>query len=172
MRKELREASRKAQEHALKVALVNHDSSFSKGRVAPERNDALPTKETVVVKARDFRNTYAERRAVSRKRSRGVTPTIEKPQPKNTIANIKQFVDSHRREVGRFGATALDKKNKRAFETAELVKLGCRPPKNQKMPIGLLQARRKKEKERAAEQKELDIASGMLIRSKRSSRKY
>lgn len=173
MRKDLAEAARKAQQHALKVALVKDGSSFKKGHAASSKKPVVPsTKETLVVKARDFKSVYAERRSMSRKRSRAVPPSIEKPQSKENVVNVEEFVNSHRREVGRFGANALDKRNKRSFETAELVKLGCRPPKNEKMPIWLLQGRRKKEKERAAQQKELDLASGMLVRSKRRSHQH
>lgn len=78
-----------------------------------------------------------------------------------------QFVDSHRREVGRFGSRALDKRERKSFDAAELIRLGCRPPKNNKIPIGLLIRKRQKQKVREAKKKEMDLATGMLVRSKR-----
>lgn len=81
--------------------------------------------------------------------------------------DVADYVDTHRREVGRFGSQGLDKRDKRAYQTAQLVKLGCKPPKNPKMPIGLLQRVRQRQSQRQQEKKEMDIATGMLVRSRR-----
>lgn len=88
---------------------------------------------------------------------------------KSTMERVDavRFVEQHRREVNWYGSKGLTKKDRKKFEMEERIKLGCRRPKNEKVPIGILQGMRKKEKERAKKQKELDLASGMLIRSKR-----
>lgn len=94
-------------------------------------------------------------------------PQQQKGEQNTNLVDAVQFVESHRREVNHFGATALHKRDRKAFETTERVRLGCRPPKPQKMPIGLLQAMRRNQKAREENQRQLDIASGMLIRCKR-----
>lgn len=86
---------------------------------------------------------------------------------RNTSMSVARFVEEHRREIGRFGSKALDKKDRRAYEVEDLARLGCRPPKQQKMPIGILQQKRKKEKEQLALKKQADLESGMLVRSRR-----
>lgn len=86
---------------------------------------------------------------------------------RNTSMSVARFVEEHRREIGRFGSKALDKNDRRAYEAEDLARLGCRPPKRQKMPIGILQQKRKKEKEQLARKKQTDLESGMLVRSRR-----
>ncbi|CAN8068017.1 unnamed protein product [Agarophyton chilense] len=85
----------------------------------------------------------------------------------HTLVDAAHFVNAHRTEVGDFGSQALRRRDRKKYHTAKLVKLGCRPPKNQKMPIGLLQKRRKREKLNAQKQKKRDLATGMLLRIKR-----
>lgn len=86
---------------------------------------------------------------------------------KNDDDDVADYVDTHRREVGRFGSEGLEKRDKRSYQTAQLVKLGCKPPKNPKMPIGLLQRVRQRQRDRDQEKKEMDRATGMLVRSRR-----
>lgn len=169
MRKELAQASQKAQQHALKVAVVQRGtSSFGTSVISRASKIVASTGEgKLVIKAPGFGHGPAQRKGLWSKRERTKASNISKPSPRMIKVDVAQFVDDHRREIGRFGANALTKKVAQEYETAELVKLGCRPLKSPKMPIGLLQEKRKKEKERAAKQRELDFASGMLIRSKR-----
>lgn len=110
-----------------------------------------------------FRNT---RHSDSRPLRRNQRKNHPKSGPNNSIS-VARFVEEHRREIGRFGSKALDKKDRRAYETNDLIRLGCRPPKRQKMAIGILQQKRKKEKEDLKRKKQMDLESGMLVRSRR-----
>lgn len=80
------------------------------------------------------------------------------------------FVEKHRREVGDLGATALEKKDKKAFEARRRLEAGLKPLKSQKLPLPMLLGMRKKQRVRAGREKELALASGMLIRSKRKNK--
>ena len=83
------------------------------------------------------------------------------------IKSIETYVDKHRREVGQYGAQGLHKRDKQKFRQAELLKLGCRKPKAQKMPVATLIRKRQIQKFRDAKKKEMDLATGMLVRSRR-----
>jgi Domain of unknown function (DUF4602) len=85
----------------------------------------------------------------------------------NTLKSVSSFVDEHRRDVSELGASALSKKDKRAYEARRRVEQGCLPLKEQTKPLPMLLGMRKKQRERDAIAKELALASGMLIRSKR-----
>lgn len=174
--RDLAASARKAQKHALKLALVQTTSKTVTKRSSASASASWhkpstqrPKSGPVVVKAAQLcdkpfpRGWRAKRR--HNKLSGGITKDGQHAGPSKLDA--MEFVDAHRREIGRFGSKALDKRNKRAYEIEDLVKLGCRHPIKQKMPIGLLQHKRKKEKDRLAHEKEMNLASGMLIRSKR-----
>lgn len=83
------------------------------------------------------------------------------------MKSIETYVDKHRREVGQYGAQGLHKHDKQKFRQAELLKLGCRKPKSQKMPIATLIRKRQIQKFRDTKKKEMDLATGMLVRSRR-----
>lgn len=163
----------------LNAAIVRRRTSTQKPpprNVFSDDNDTRKQDGVLIVTAKDFNDGPRRKKDVMRKERVPPRPSIslvggvQKPNQKKA-ANVAQFVDDHRREIGRFGSKALLKKDRRAYEIEELTKLGCRPPKSQKMPIGLLQEKRKKEKEQLARKKQMDLESGMLIRSKRKRRK-
>lgn len=80
------------------------------------------------------------------------------------------FVEKFRREVGEVGAAALGKKDKKMFEARRRAELGMKEVKPQTMPLPMLVGVRKKQKERETKAKELALASGMLIKSKRKNK--
>lgn len=82
-----------------------------------------------------------------------------------------RFVEQHRFEVGAFGSSGLEKRDKKAYRAAQLLRLGCRAPRKQKMPIAILLGMRKKQQERDQREKESKREEGVLISSKRSKRK-
>lgn len=104
---------------------------------------------------------------IGKKRVRG---NKEGPEEKESLS-AAAFVEQHRFEVGKLGARALEKRERKAYEAAMLLRLGCRPPRNQKMPIGLLIEQRSKEKARALEDREKKREEGVLISSKRKKRR-
>lgn len=81
-----------------------------------------------------------------------------------------RFVEQHRFEVGAFGSSGLDKRDKKAYRASQLLRLGCRAPRKQKMPIAILLGMRKKQKERDQKEKEKKREEGVLISSKRKKR--
>lgn len=80
------------------------------------------------------------------------------------------YVEQHRREVGELGASALSKRNKKEYEARKRLEQGCKVLKQQKMPLPMLLGVRKKQRQRDLKAKELALASGMLIRSKRRNK--
>lgn len=137
-------------------------SISGKQRISPPANKLQTA--PIVVKALDLLPQSQERHGKTwspgskdKKKKRGVAEDLE----------ATEYVDKYRREVGRFGSQALQKRDRKSFEAAERLRLGCRAPKNQKMPIATLIAKRKKQKSLAAKKKEMDLAAGMLVRSKR-----
>lgn len=182
--KEISTSAGRAKHYALKTALVQGRARYSSRPASSKRTVASQPQGggngAVVVRARELNDRPDLQKERNKKRQQWRTNTRTSTTGSKLASNITkhkrtqsgnvdavQFVNTFRREVGQFGSKALDKKRKRAYQTDELVKLGCRPPKNKKMPIGVLQEERRKEKERAAEEKELQLASGMLVRSKR-----
>lgn len=83
------------------------------------------------------------------------------------IANARDFVETHRFEVGALGSSALAKKERKLYQNAQLLRLGCRRPKNLRMPIGMLNGMRKKQREDAKKEKQRLVEEGMLVSSKR-----
>lgn len=123
-------------------------------RVWPAREEARARVREVVVAPRELRPVFGRRRAAESVKVEGGLDS-------------REMVEAFRREVGVLGSTALGKKDRSNYETAELVRLGCKPPRNQKMPLGLLLAKRKKEKLQAEKDKQHKLETGMLVRSKR-----
>lgn len=84
-----------------------------------------------------------------------------------------QFVNDHRTQVGNLGASALDKKSAKEYEIEKLVKLGCKRPKNIKMPLQMLQNKRANERKKEEKQRELDRQNGIYnkIKSKVAGKK-
>lgn len=80
------------------------------------------------------------------------------------------FVEKFRREVGEVGAAALEKKDKKMFEARKREELGLWEVKPQTMPLPMLVGVRKKQRAREKKAKELALASGMLVRSKRKNK--
>lgn len=141
---------------------------------AREMNDAPWARWSRKEKSLDLSNSKSKVRKPNRTTPVNVTRLVdERTQRKqhgkgqNTSTSIAQFVERHRHEIGRFGSKALQKRDRRAYETQELIRLGCRPPKREKMPIALLQQKRRKEKEELARKKQEDLETGMLMRSRR-----
>jgi len=64
-------------------------------------------------------------------------------------------------DILRFGASQMNAKDRRKWQTQQMVDLGARGPKNSKMPISMLNGMRSKQKQRAQRKKDYDIASGM-----------
>jgi Domain of unknown function (DUF4602) len=87
-----------------------------------------------------------------------------------SASSASAFVEKHRREVGELGATALEKKDQKAYEARRRLEQGCKRLKSQKLPLPMLLGMRKKQRARDVKAKELALASGMLIRSKRKSK--
>lgn len=113
------------------------------------------------------------RRAVGGQRSGGPHGGILLPKDgvdADESETAMVFVEKHRREVVELGATALAKKDRRAFEERQRREQGCRPLKQQKMPLPMLLGIRKKQRARETKAKELALASGMLIKSKRKNK--
>lgn len=112
---------------------------------------------------------------------RGISKKRRNQNPSNVHArsaaegedavNAATFVERHRFEVGALGSAALQKRQRKAYEAATLLRLGCRAPRNQKMPIGMLVGIRKKKKERDVKEREKKREEGVLISSKRSKRR-
>ncbi len=84
--------------------------------------------------------------------------------------NAARFVEEHRFEVGALGSSGLNKRQKKAYQAAQLLRLGCRAPRNQKMPIAMLIGMRRKQKEREEKEKQKKLEEGVLISSKRKKR--
>lgn len=80
------------------------------------------------------------------------------------------FVEKHRREVGDLGAAALAKKDKKKFDARRRLEAGLKPLKSQKLPLPMLLGMRKKQRHRDIQEKDLALATGMLIRSKRKNK--
>ena len=115
-----------------------------------------------------------EKRASWRRERRHSTATgsfVRKGDQQESRVDPMRYVERHRSEVGDLGCSALGKKEKKKYELARLAKLGCKPPKNQRKPIGILVGIRKKEKERAKKQKERMLETGMLVRARRNSKR-
>lgn len=150
-------------QRALNRTIIKPRISASRKTNLPESSFAQPN----VVVARDLRPDRKNRKNNTRPLQSGQGRVNAKISGTVATVDAAQFVDSHRREVSRFGSRALDKRERKSFEAAEMIRLGCRRPKNPKMPIGLLIRKREKQKVRGAKKKEMDLATGMLVRSKR-----
>lgn len=179
MRKQLAAVHEKAKRHAVNLALIRPKTATSAATTSSQQQQKnKKTRKTLVVKARDIdANTPATSLRFNQKPNASISKTPiqrgrqhqqQKYAPSTTSTDtVSHFVNVHRSEIGNFGASGLDKKTAKDYEVENLVKLGCRRPKNPKMPLWMLQRQRQKEKERATKKKEVDIVSGMLTRSKR-----
>ncbi len=88
-----------------------------------------------------------------------------------TEKNAAQLVERFRHEVGALGAAGLQKRERKAYDEAVLDRLGFRRPKNQKMPLTLLEEQRRKEKLRLQQEKEKKLEEGVLLSAKRKNRR-
>ncbi|PXF48716.1 hypothetical protein BWQ96_01568 [Gracilariopsis chorda] len=158
IRNSFAEKSNDAQEAALALAMVRPLRTLTSPNKATSPSTQSTRATNSVIKVREFPQPMAKN-----------TPTSGEQQPQQEAFTVdaSRFVDTHRREVGRFGSQALHRRDRNKYELAQLIKLGCRKPKGQKMPIALLQKHRKRNKMKAQKKKEQDLASGMLLRSKR-----
>lgn len=181
LRKSIADSAKKAEQRAVALAVVqprtsNAASESFKIALRPENSNAVPVIMHNTIDGKHGIVGVGEKGSgILKRRRRGDVMSQGDDQNKVAMARVEtgnevdamQFVDKHRREVGRFGSRALGKRDRKRYDTAELVKLGCRRPKNQKMPIGVLEETRKYIKMKEAQKKEMDLASGMLVRSKR-----
>lgn len=69
-----------------------------------------------------------------------------------------------RREVATLGATGLDKRARKAFESQRLAKLGAAPTKKPRIPASIGLGMAKKQKQREAAALEAAIDAGMVSR--------
>jgi len=80
-----------------------------------------------------------------------------------------------RSEVDAFGASGQSKREKKAFEEARLVRLGCKPSKKEKMPLKVLFSRektlRKRDEKIAADLKASGVVTGKDIDGRGRKRK-
>lgn len=148
-------AAKEAENRALRLALTG---SRGRRREQPVHR-SIPTTAAKVVQAADMKEQAPAR-----------TPHFQANNDangKDVSADAAEIVEKYRREVGRFGSRALHKSDRKKYETSQLQKLGCRKPKNEKMPIGILTKKRKYQKIRERKKKEMDTATGMLVRAGR-----
>lgn len=159
IRKAFTENSKAAQQTALALAVVRPQRTLTPSRNTPSASTPSASPTTSIVKVRELPQPPPRS-----------TPKSSEKQPQQHAFTVdaSHFVESHRREVGRFGSQSLHRRDRKKYQLAQLIKLGCRKPKGQKMPIGLLQEQRKRDKIRAQKKKQQHVASGMLLRSKRT----
>lgn len=172
LRSALHESATASTKRAVSLALVTAQvSSSTTSHPSPSIASRPPTR---VVRARSLPSALSLHGGI-RKRAHAKAQlhnSVKLQVARNDDAeDAASFVDEYRREIGRFGASGLDKSARREFELADMQKLGCRKPKNERVPIGILQRRRRNDRESAREKRESDLASGMLVRSKRSKNK-
>lgn len=89
---------------------------------------------------------------------------------KDEYTDAAQLVERHRYEVGALGAAGLRKRDKRAYDEATLKQLGFRDARRPKMPLTILEGRRRAEKERKIQEREKKREEGVLLKSKRKGR--
>lgn len=166
------EATILAEKRILEQTLIrprNTEPSTASRALAPSYSEYPDHKSSgpVIVKAGDVGVRHPPGKKDRKSRSISGSGKGDKDDSNAQELDAAEFVDSHRREIGRFGSQALHKYDRKSFEKAERIRLGCRQPKNQKVPIGLLITKRRKQNIKAAKKKEMDLATGMLVRSKR-----
>eukprot|EP00163_Fabomonas_tropica_P022409 TRINITY_DN3908_c0_g1_i22.p1 TRINITY_DN3908_c0_g1~~TRINITY_DN3908_c0_g1_i22.p1 ORF type:complete len:185 (+),score=23.48 TRINITY_DN3908_c0_g1_i22:173-727(+) len=71
-------------------------------------------------------------------------------------------------EVRDLGASTLTGKDKKLYETKRLIELGAKAPKNERMPLPMLQRMRAKHKKDREDQYQLDLAAGNSPRKRRA----
>ena len=160
LQKSIVESEAFAQERAKQLALVQPQRDIEQSAAASGHANADGSMEIQARELNDKPQQMTEQddaQRTNRKEQAGI--------------DMQQYVERHRGIIGKLGAAGLNKRERRAYETAQLVKLGCRKPKNQKMPISMLANQRRNEKKRAKQKKELDLVTGMLVRVKRKRRR-
>lgn len=162
VRSAIKDAAKAAEKRVLSLAIVQTQNA-----VETEEKASNSTNSPPVVKATGFCASVRPQNSSRDRRVDAKRPSSGSSKKRRTPGDAFQFVEEFRREVGQFGAQGLAKKDKQSYEMAQLIKLGCRPPKNEKIPIGMLIEDRKRKKIAEAKKKEMDIATGMLVRSKR-----
>lgn len=83
-------------------------------------------------------------------------------QPLSEAAAFRAEFASLQKEVTELGASQLEGKAKKEYETRKLLALGARKEKGQKMPLRMLQGIRKKSAKREAAQRELERQAGIV----------
>lgn len=171
LRQSLTTFTKEHEEQIIKSVLIRPNRNPSLGQ-ATRKKRTLQTRDigngsftSTIMKAADFNG-----RVRHTKRGRSKLSEVERDPSRKSEGNefdAIEYVESYRREVGRFGSQGLHKRDRKQYETAQLVSLGCRKPKNQKMPIGVLVKKREYQKTREERKKAMDLATGMLVRSKR-----
>lgn len=156
LKETIAEAEKRAEERAKKLVLVRPKQNAPRSNLKPAgKKKGIPA----VVIAGEL-NDKAPPKWKNERSNEGGKDDVES-------IDARQFVEQHRSEIGQFGSRGLHKRDRKQYETAHLVKLGCRRPKNQKMPIGVLVKKRRYQNIREQKKKDMDIATGMLVRTKR-----
>eukprot|EP00171_Calliarthron_tuberculosum_P003435 IDg3435t1 len=106
-----------------------------------------------------------------RKKKQSTNTRTRDASTREDPVNAAAYVERHRFEVGALGSAALQKRQRKAYESATLLRLGCRAPKNQKLPIGTLVGMRKKKKERHVKEREKKREEGLYTQERRERSK-
>lgn len=108
---------------------------------------------------------------ISKKRREPKTRNGKTISKEETEVNAARLVEKYRHEVGALGARGLKRRERKAYDNARLDALGFRAARNEKMPLTILEGRRRAEKKRAEKKKEKMKEEGVLLsKSKRNRR--
>lgn len=108
---------------------------------------------------------------ISKRRREPKSRAGKSPTEEENEVNVARLVEKFRHEVGALGARGLRKRERKAYDEARLDALRFRPARNEKMPLTILEGRRRAEKKRAEKKKEKMKEEGVLLsKSKRNRR--